>query len=367
MLQPMLDLLPNLGKLLSRGKDNAAVFPIIESYLLLGAAAALNPLSNSLQASLEKTVLSITQSVVQSLEPPTPSPTHLPSPSPTSMAPAGSSGMGRAISTETTSEGMAAAALIDVMLQLFPQETPSLLASTLKAMAALVAHPDVPLQGTNVKVLNILEGYVEVLGRLLLIGPGLYSALLENLPQGSSQRFIDRWLHVSSTRFLEEIVGVKSMAMLGRYRRRIATAALCSLISADTCPDLYLDPKILTRAIGLALQAVLDNGEYATDNAELDDLDFKRDLSEDFVMVKRIAVTRADPIRSMGIPDKVRVMLKVIATRMGGEHTLVPLVEKYAPARVVNQLRLVMQGADRLEEDEEDEDELLLPSRDNFE
>ena len=363
--QPMLDLLPNLGRLLSRGKDNAAVFPIIESYLLLGAASALNPLSDSLKASLEKTVLNITQAVVQSLEP------SIPSPSPNAMAPSGSGsgagGQGRALSTETTNEAMAAAALVDVMIQLFPLETPSLLASTLKAMAALVAHPDIPIQGPSIKILNILEGFVEVLGRLLLIGPGLYSALLEHLPQGSSARFIDRWLHVASTRFLEEIVGVRSMAMLGRYRRRIATAALCSLVAADTCPDLYLDPKILTRAIGLSLQAVLDNLEYATDNAELDDLDFKRDLSEDFVMVKRIAVTRADPIRTMGIPDKVRGMLKTIATKAGGEQALVSLVEKYAPVRVVNQLRLVMQGADKLEEDSEDEDELVLPSRDNFE
>ena len=30
-------------------KDNAAVFPIIESYLLLGAAAALTPLSSAIQ------------------------------------------------------------------------------------------------------------------------------------------------------------------------------------------------------------------------------------------------------------------------------------------------------------------------------
>lgn len=48
-------------------QDNAAVFPIIESYLLLGAAAALTPLSQAIQVSLEKTVLAVTQAVVESM------------------------------------------------------------------------------------------------------------------------------------------------------------------------------------------------------------------------------------------------------------------------------------------------------------
>ena len=43
-----------------------------------------------------------------------------------------------------------------------PQETPSLLASSFKIMSALIAHPDVTLQGVNVKVLNVMEGFLEV-------------------------------------------------------------------------------------------------------------------------------------------------------------------------------------------------------------
>ena len=43
------------------------MFPIIESYLLLGAAAALTPLSQAIQVSLEKTVLAVTQAVVESM------------------------------------------------------------------------------------------------------------------------------------------------------------------------------------------------------------------------------------------------------------------------------------------------------------
>jgi hypothetical protein len=39
-------------------------------------------------------------------------------------------------------------------------------------------------------------------------------------------RFIDCWLLVASATFLEELLGVGHMAMLGRFRRRIATAAI---------------------------------------------------------------------------------------------------------------------------------------------
>lgn len=42
------------------------------------------------------------------------------------------------------------------------QDTPALLASTFRAMAALVANPEVVLQGLNVKVLNVMEGFLEV-------------------------------------------------------------------------------------------------------------------------------------------------------------------------------------------------------------
>ena len=54
---------------------------------------------------------------------------------------------------------------------------------------------------------------------------------------------------------LQEVIGVKTMAMLGRYRRRIATAALGALVAADTCRDIY-EPRKLARVVGLAVQVV---------------------------------------------------------------------------------------------------------------
>lgn len=80
--------------------------------------------------------------------------------------------------------------------------------------------------------------------RLFLGAPQALSALLPTSPSspqpaaaaadGSSsgttvaslQRFVDCWLLVASATFLEELLGVGHMAMLGRFRRRIATAAI---------------------------------------------------------------------------------------------------------------------------------------------
>ncbi|KAG1678184.1 hypothetical protein FOA52_016121 [Chlamydomonas sp. UWO 241] len=378
--QQLLSLLPHLGALLSRGKDNASVFPIIESYLLLGAAQALNPLSSAIQATLEATVKGVTEAVVaasaSSLLPHQPPNGPLsggggpvkakPGPGGVPVAPGG--GAARALSAEMANEAMAAAALADVMLQLFPADAPALLASTFRAMAALVAHPDVPLQGVNVKVLNVMEGFLEVLGRLLLASPGLYPALLEGLPESASARFLDRWLNIASTRFLEEVIGVKTMAMLGRFRRRIATAALGSVITAGTCNDVY-EPLKLVRVVSLSLQALLDDPDFYSDLNDLDELDFKSDLCEDYVMVRRLSITRADPIRSMRLPEKVRAMLLGLAGNVGGEAALQALVQQHASPRSSSQLAQVLQG--NLEFSDSGDDELLygnsmLPSRDGM-
>lgn len=155
----------------------------------------------------------------------------------------GGAGVPIPLSAETPAEAMAAAALIDVLLQLFPpggssaaspaQHGPvlSLAAPALRAMAALLAHPAVPSAGLNVKIINIYEAFLEVLGRLWLVSPSTFPELFAGLDAvtsgaasssisqdspGSSResgggsavdRLLDRWLTIASARFLEEVVG----------------------------------------------------------------------------------------------------------------------------------------------------------------
>lgn len=155
------------------------------------------------------------------------------------------------LSAETPAEAMSAAALIDVLLQLFPpggsaaaspaQHGPivQLVAPALRAMAALLAHPAVPSAGLNVKIINIFEGFLEVLGRLWLLSPMTFPELVAGLDVaqaqaaaavaaaqaanggagggagtgagavegGAVERLLDRWLTIAAARFLEEVVG----------------------------------------------------------------------------------------------------------------------------------------------------------------
>jgi len=70
-------------------------------------------------------------------------------------------------------------------------------------------------------------------------------------------RFVDCWLLVASATFLEELLGVGHMAMLGRFRRRIAAAALSRWVwklkhqpittAGNTCPSTNLTAVCNTR------------------------------------------------------------------------------------------------------------------------
>ena len=84
-------------------------------------------------------------------------------------------------------------------------------------------------------------------------------------------------------------------------------------------------PHILTHThalrllqVSLSLQTLLDDGEFQADQAELDTLDFKSDLQEDYVMVRRLAMTRGDAIRNTNMQEKVSRLSVCCAPRMDG-------------------------------------------------
>eukprot|EP00798_Chlamydomonas_sp_ICE-L_P013522 gene13522-19387_t len=134
------------------------------------------------------------------------------------------------------------------------------------------------------------------------------------------------------------------MAMLGRYRRRIATVSIAAVIGADACPAV-MEPSKLIRICSLAMQTLGDDAEFRTDQEDLDALDFKSDLSEDFVLAKRLYITRVDVIRNVKIAETVRGMLQKLSLRVGGEEALLAVVVANAgPARLVGQMRDVLQG-----------------------
>eukprot|EP00198_Chlamydomonas_reinhardtii_P012580 XP_001701917.1 predicted protein [Chlamydomonas reinhardtii] len=350
------ELLPNAAALLRRGRDHAALLPLLEAYLLLDAADSLQPLAADMGRALEASINSTATAVLAAVGAPGTTGQGGGGAASTPAAPGGGAAGAAAVqiplSAETPAEAMSAAALIDVLLQLFPpggsaaaspaQHGPivQLVAPALRAMAALLAHPAVPSAGLNVKIINIFEGFLEVLGRLWLLSPMTFPELVAGLDVaqaqaaaavaaaqaanggagggagtgagavegGAVERLLDRWLTIAAARFLEEVVGVKTMSMLGRFRRRMATMSLASLLRAGVCEQL-VEPRKVLRVCSLAVQALADDAEFGADQSELDSLDFAADLAQDTVLARRLAITRADPVRKVDVHECVRGLL----------------------------------------------------------
>ncbi len=203
------------------------------------------------------------------------------------------------------------------------------------------------------------------------------------------------------------VAGVKTMAMLGRYRRRIATAALCALMAAGAFPRVLLDaPAQITRVAILAIrvrrlaahlgsasvarvargwrkvakwvrgaafcraqraQALLDDPQFHTDQSELDNLDFKGDLAEDRVLARRLAVTRNDPVRALKVHEAVRALLGGLAQALGGNENLLVVLSAHAPPKWTSHASVILSGdlSTLREESEEDARRLSLGDDDD--
>lgn len=299
----LLQLLPNMGAILRRGRDNTAVFQILESYLLMGAAEALQPYTQDIAAALASTMMAVTQAFTNT---------------------------STKLNSEMVGEALAAAALADVMLQLYPADAPQLLEPTFRSMAALLYSDALAAHEMHPKVVNVFEGFLEVLARLILHHPPVFAALVDaNVSAGG--RFVSRWLSVCGAQYLEELLGVRAMAMLGRFRRRIASLALCAAISADIMPHLF-GGEVAPRVCKLLAKAVSEESLFLADARELDTMDFKADLQEDHVLLRRLEVSKVDPVRAINIHTAFSAALQRLAALLGGADALLAAVTATSPA-----------------------------------
>jgi hypothetical protein len=388
----LIELLPRMAALLRRGRDNTAAFQLIEGYLLLGGGAALQPYGEAIATALTAALAGVARTVADACAPaPAPSgPPGMPAPpGAPGQPPRGPGGPKGSLASEVTQEGLAAAALVDVFLQvrgagrggawqpgrrggpghlraprrrsklglpptppqpysiqsrphrthplhpqLYPADVTTLLAGSFTAMGCLIADPRIPTAGVAMKAHNVMEGFLEVLGRLFIAAPNTWPALLQAIttaqassqqqqqpqqpPPGGTpeeqaaavqQRFLDRWLSVANVTLLEgarahapawaapsctratappwdpwlprpampehppppppppplappssEAIGVRHMAMLGRFRRRMAAAGLAALINSGALSAAALDPKSLSNLTTLMIKARCDAG-----------------------------------------------------------------------------------------------------------
>jgi len=106
------------------------------------------------------------------------------------------------------------------------------------------------------------------------------------------QRFLDRWLSVANVTLLEEAIGVRHMAMLGRFRRRMAAAGLCALVVSGALPAGALDPKSVANLGSLMVKVLREVPEFSSDVAHLDGMDFAGELGSDYVLAARVALSK---------------------------------------------------------------------------
>jgi hypothetical protein len=270
-------------------------------------------------------------------------------------------------------------------------------------------------QGTATKVVNIMEGLLEVLARLMISQPGALSQLLDGdgaalarraraaaahflallstpfrslfeprappflrrpKPQPSNpriassknpstlplnpkpskqqptkqpspkqkKRFMDRWLAVAGARYMEEALGMKTLAMLGRFRRRIAALALCALLRAGAAPPALAAPDLASRAAGLLARAAAEEGDFRADVDELDGMDFKADLAEDSVLARRLQLAQSDVVRGLSAAPLCRDGAAALAAAVGGEAALLAAVGAAGGAKIARAVEALLGG-----------------------
>jgi hypothetical protein len=125
--QQLVNLLPRMAALLHRGRDNTAAFQLIEGYLLLGGGAALQPYGEGIAAALAAALRSVSRTVAEACAPqqappqqqqPNAQEPHIPQQQQQQQQQHRGQGSQRGpLASEVTQEGLAAAALVDVFLQ----------------------------------------------------------------------------------------------------------------------------------------------------------------------------------------------------------------------------------------------------------
>ena len=105
-----------------------------------------------------------------------------------------------------------------------------------RAMAEMVALQSDEMLDMGFAVQSVSDSFFEVLGKLLCMQPAAITALLPD--PAAQSALIDRWLRLSMTRTLQEVLRMPGVAAVGRFRRHLAAYALSTLIVADTTPAL---------------------------------------------------------------------------------------------------------------------------------
>ncbi|KAK9829330.1 hypothetical protein WJX72_005222 [[Myrmecia] bisecta] len=300
VVHPLKDLFPNLLQVVQRGRDNAAAFSTLEKYLLLGGMPMLQEHGPAVAAALQKSVRAVCSAIAVPAAPANGSVPSSPTP-----ADKGKGG-GQALSPELAQEAFSAASLVTVMLQISPEDAPALLEPVLRSMADVVSSQALASQALGSRLLSLCEAFLEVLARLIFNSPAVFPHLWAEEPAAEG-RFLDQWLAIASTRYVEEVLGVPAMAAMGRLRRHQAAVGICTLICAN-CSAAMRDTKRLAKAVGLALRAMSEAQSFQEDQAAISAMMGQAEpgFPQDQIVMRRLALAHADPMRTLDMRDVVK-------------------------------------------------------------
>ena len=298
----MLELVTSrLAGVLRRGKDNAAALRIAEAYGLHGGSAAVSAIMPQLVA----TIVSAISSAM------------------TAMAPKQGSQPGSivlgALSPEGAAEAGAAVSLLGV-LQRVHDRLPSELEAPVRVAAALVCSD----YGGGVlrlpsRSVDLIEGALEIVYRVLFGTPGAIGVMTSG-DSTAADRLIDRWIALSSARDVGELF-IPALGAAGRTRRHNAAVALCFLIMADVAPGIKEQGRA-AQALTLGLKAASEQRAFEADQQRLSDLQPADPEHQDQLLLRRLLLARADPLRGVDALDAVRAAAGHVASWEGQEKLL---------------------------------------------
>ncbi len=318
----LLELVPGrLEGILRKGKDNAAVYNIAEGYVLHGGAAAVAPI-------LHQLATCITNSISAAI---------------TAMKPRQGTKPGTillgSLPPDIANEVGNALALLATLQRVYDQ-LPTELEAPVKRAAEMAC------QDFGAGVLRLpqrsapsIEAAIEIVYRVLFTRPSALAALT-NSDRGATHRLVDRWILLSSSRDVGEMF-IQSLAATGRARRHKAAVALCALVIADPPPGMRGDDRV-AQALVLGLKAAKEQQLFEGDQEKMANLQPEDPDHQDQLLLRRLLLARADPLRRVDATDAVRAAAGHVAAWQGKETLLQSL--EYIDSTFKDQMTKLLAG-----------------------
>jgi hypothetical protein len=283
------------------GKDNAAAFNIAEGYALHGGAAALAPI-------LPQVATSITTSISAARA----------AMAPRQGATPGAITLG-VVTPEVGNEAASAISLLATLQRVYEQLPTELEVPVKMAAAMLCADYGMGVLRMPQRSVPLMEGCLEIVYRVLFTRPTALSALTDG-DRGATQRLVDRWILLASSRDVGEMF-IPSLAAAGRARRHKAAVALCALVVADPPPGMRGEDRA-AQSLVLGLKASREQKLFESDQQRLANLQPEDPDHQDQLLLRRLLLARSDPLRAVDATDAVRAAAGHVAAWQGKETLL---------------------------------------------